>query len=167
MPHGTPASGVVGHVSLAAAHVSPPVRCWCRQAGDTVSSAGRPRWSCRSRHPAVWTARPKSSRSPLSKGLRRLGLAYSLWSRQAQLSKLSAVNEGCMSLKAGPSRGRSSKLQDMSSCVSSKDGSADATWGYTPYKVPSSRGSRASPTLCRCVERPACGVAACPGPCET
>jgi len=42
---------------------------------------------------------------------------------QEQLSKLSPVKEGCISVK------------DMSTCVSSKDGSGNATWGYTPYKV--------------------------------
>eukprot|EP00435_Cladocopium_sp_Y103_P000812 s3559_g1.t1 len=42
---------------------------------------------------------------------------------QEQLSKLTPVKGGCMS------------VQDMSTCVSSKDGSGNATWGYTPYKV--------------------------------
>ena len=42
---------------------------------------------------------------------------------QAELAKLSPVVGGCAS------------IQDMATCLSSKDGSSNATWGYTPYKV--------------------------------
>ena len=59
---------------------------------------------------------------------------------QAELAVLSPVPGGCESIKdketsAHVSTGTDILSQDMATCLSSKDGSANATWEFTPYKA--------------------------------
>ena len=92
VPYGrTPASGVVGHVSLAAAHVSPPTRCWCRPR-DMVSS---PELCLKA--PLVLSLETPRCVNGAAEVFAKPSLQRP---NEAQLSRLSAVTEGCMSLKA-------------------------------------------------------------------